>query len=172
MTQDKRICNLPSCNNEILNWRKNFCCKSHAGTFSAMSRFKDKDVIVKPAKVKKIKIAKPVAKKKQTRKEFMATFVGPIKIRRIRDALDPTDVRRICDRNAMLHLCTPIWANAQLIKEIYAISRKLTIETGVPHAVDHIVLLKHPLVCGLHNEFNLQVLSKTENSFKNNKFEV
>lgn len=34
--------------------------------------------------------------------------------------------------------------------------------------VDHIVPLNHPLVSGLHNEFNLSVIPKEENRMKDN----
>ncbi|QFP93690.1 hypothetical protein [Ralstonia phage P-PSG-11-1] len=37
--------------------------------------------------------------------------------------------------------------------------------------VDHIIPLKHPLVCGLHVECNLQLLSSEANNKKRNKFD-
>ena len=49
------------------------------------------------------------------------------------------------------------------IENIYALCPKnLT--------VDHIIPLKHPLVCGLHVEGNLQLLTLSENARKSNKF--
>lgn len=68
--------------------------------------------------------------------------------------------------NMRKRLCTPPWADLEKIKAIYA-------EAAQSNAtVDHIVPITHPLVCGLHVHYNLQLLSKSENSSKNNKFEV
>lgn len=61
---------------------------------------------------------------------------------------------------------TPPWANLDKISEIY---RKAALK-GL--AVDHIVPITHPLVSGLHVEYNLQLLTKSENSIKSNKFEA
>ncbi len=43
---------------------------------------------------------------------------------------------------------------------------------GLEFEVDHIIPLQAESASGLHNEFNLQVLTKEENRAKYNKFEV
>ena len=67
---------------------------------------------------------------------------------------------------------TPTWANKDKIKEIYAKAADLTLETGIKHEVDHIVPLTNDLVCGLHVEHNLRVITLNENRKKHNKFVV
>lgn len=66
---------------------------------------------------------------------------------------------------------TPAWANLQAIAAIYVEADRLTRETGVQHHVDHDVPLQHPLVCGLHVENNLRVLTAAANIRKSNKFD-
>lgn len=63
---------------------------------------------------------------------------------------------------------TPPWADFSKIRQIYATARELQEATGVPHEVDHIVPLQHPLVCGLHNEFNLVPRTRAQNQAKKN----
>lgn len=65
---------------------------------------------------------------------------------------------------------TVAWANLDKIREIYKLRNKLTNETGIPHHVDHIIPLNGRNVCGLHVEYNLQILSEVENKKKSNKF--
>jgi hypothetical protein len=67
---------------------------------------------------------------------------------------------------------TPLWADQDAIKAIYAEALRLKRETGVEHHVDHIIPLQGELVSGLHVENNLQVLPWRENILKRNHFEV
>ena len=74
-------------------------------------------------------------------------------------------------RAARKRRAMPPWANTEDIKQVYAKAETMRRETGFEHHVDHIIPLRHPLVCGLHWEGNLQVLTRTANQEKGNKFE-
>lgn len=65
---------------------------------------------------------------------------------------------------------TPPWVNRRLLMEVYHLAKHKSAETGVPHQVDHIVPLRHPLVSGLHVPWNLAVIPAIENVRKGNKF--
>jgi hypothetical protein len=67
---------------------------------------------------------------------------------------------------------TPAWADKKSIKEIYQLAAKLTESTGIMHEVDHIVPLTNKLVCGLHVEHNLRVVTFEENRKKSNTFRI
>lgn len=73
-------------------------------------------------------------------------------------------------RNAALLRATPPWADLRKISEVYREARRLTLETGVPHEVDHAVPLRHPLASGLHVPANLRVVTRDENRSKSNRF--
>lgn len=80
--------------------------------------------------------------------------------------------RRAAEKNANVE-----WADQDYIKDLYAHVKEAEDVFGAigldwKFHVDHIVPLQHDLVCGLHCEENLQVLSAEENLRKHNKFEV
>jgi hypothetical protein len=75
----------------------------------------------------------------------------------------------IAKRKAAKLQATPLWANDTEIRRQYELAKRLWAETGVEHHVDHIVPLQSALVCGLHVESNLQVLTAFDNLSKNNK---
>jgi hypothetical protein len=72
-------------------------------------------------------------------------------------------------RRAARQRATPDWASQTAIAEIYAEAVHLTKTTGIPHEVDHIYPLISRVVCGLHVEANLQILTKTANAQKHNR---
>lgn len=60
---------------------------------------------------------------------------------------------------------TPVWADLNKIKEIYA-------NCPPGYEVDHIIPLQGELVSGLHVPNNLQYLTKSENCSKGNRYEI
>jgi hypothetical protein len=65
---------------------------------------------------------------------------------------------------------TPSWADHQKIAEFYFAADFLGMVTGEWHHVDHAVPLQSNVVCGLHCELNLQILTGPENLSKGNRF--
>lgn len=58
------------------------------------------------------------------------------------------------------------------VKLKYLEAQRLSLETGVEYVVDHIIPLQHPLVSGLHNDANTQVITAEENRVKGNSFSI
>jgi hypothetical protein len=75
----------------------------------------------------------------------------------------------VAQRKAAKLRATPAWANHDAIAAFYAEAARLTRETGIPHTVDHYYPLLSPVVCGLHVEHNLRVITRSENSRKRNR---
>lgn len=74
-------------------------------------------------------------------------------------------------RRAQKLQASPTWANRVRINEIYLYGQQISQITNTKYQIDHIVPLINDLVCGLHNEFNLQILRKSENQSKSNAFD-
>ncbi len=79
------------------------------------------------------------------------------------------EIEKSVRRKRAKDLATPAWANLDKVREIYRLCREISEQTGVQHHVDHVVPLTSKLVCGMHNEFNLQILPGVENLRKNNR---
>lgn len=73
-------------------------------------------------------------------------------------------------RMARKKRATPTWANLDKVSAFYRSADALGMLTGEWYHVDHVVPLNGATVCGLHNEFNLQILTARENIAKSNRF--
>lgn len=68
---------------------------------------------------------------------------------------------------------TPKWLSKQdkiAMRDFYLRASMLSRKTGISYSVDHIVPLQGELVSGLNVPWNLQILTKEENSRKGNRF--
>ena len=65
---------------------------------------------------------------------------------------------------------TPLWADLEQIKRIYALCAKISEKTGIEHHVDHIIPLQGKDVCGLHVDNNLAIIPAKMNLEKSNSF--
>lgn len=73
-------------------------------------------------------------------------------------------------RRKGVELATPKWADLGKIASIYKYSETVSETTGVKHNVDHIIPLKHKLVCGLNIPSNMRVITAKDNFQKGNRF--
>lgn len=77
----------------------------------------------------------------------------------------------VAARRAKQLQATPIWSDQEAVREYYRAVSALNESFGAStFNVDHIVPLKHPLVCGLHAHTNLRVVTREENYTKNNRY--
>ncbi len=72
----------------------------------------------------------------------------------------------VAARKARKLQATPPWADMKAIQAVYEQARRVTLETGVLHEVDHVHPLQGKTLCGLHVHWNLQILTRTENRKK------
>jgi ribosomal 50S subunit-associated protein YjgA (DUF615 family) len=106
--------------------------------------------------------------------EVLAQLQAP---RVLRSAMERAERRRVNwrhqanKRHAAKLRRTPPWVDLEAIRALHAEARRLTLETGVEHHVDHVIPLQGRLVSGLHVHTNMQILTGSENSRKWNRFE-
>lgn len=84
-------------------------------------------------------------------------------------AENPDKVAALCAaRKAHVKRATPSWANKFFIAEAYHLAKLREKVCGGEWQVDHIIPLRGKNVCGLHVEFNLQVIPGKMNRQKYN----
>ena len=69
-------------------------------------------------------------------------------------------------RSRYVKQAKPKWVDEEKLMQFYQLAQELGLE------VDHIIPIKHDLVCGLHVPENLQLLTRSENAMKGNKFKI
>lgn len=67
-------------------------------------------------------------------------------------------------------ISVPYWVDREALVAIAREAKLLSVTTGIPHEVDHIIPLSHPRVCGLTVPWNLQILTQRENGKKGNRW--
>ncbi len=86
-----------------------------------------------------------------------------------RENQDKSNAQTRLYRARKLHR-TPSWANLKKIERIYQLASWASKFTDEPLEVDHIIPLQGETISGLHIETNLQIITRTENRSKGNKF--
>lgn len=71
---------------------------------------------------------------------------------------------------AQVILSCPPWQDRKQLMALHKQAQDLTVATGIPHVLDHIVPLKHPRVCGLSVPWNLCIVTHAVNQAKSNKW--
>ena len=155
------------------------CCKEsharyHAANVEKIKEYNAKYRASNPEKIKEY-LAANSEKIKEYQVEYRAANVEEIKKYNAKwCAANPEKNRaKSAKRRAAKLLAIPSWLTKEDYQAMEAINKeadRLTQETGVKYEVDHIHPLQGKLVCGFHCPSNLQILTKSENCSKGNKF--
>jgi hypothetical protein len=70
------------------------------------------------------------------------------------------------------YLSCPPWADRKALRELEKLAARLTLQTGIPHELNHIVPISHPLVCGLTVPWNMEVITRAKNNALSNCFDL
>lgn len=95
---------------------------------------------------------------------------NPDRALKFRHAQPALWAHRTMVRYARKKRAIPAWADLDKIAAIYAEAARISVETGVPHEVDHIVPLAGLEACGLHVAENLRIIPALDNRRKGRKF--
>ncbi len=87
-----------------------------------------------------------------------------------RDKYGPRRAEQDARRRLKMY-CPMAQMDSEAIVDMYREAAFLTATTGVPHQVDHVIPLHHPLICGLHVSWNMDILTAEENVRKSNSFD-
>ena len=84
------------------------------------------------------------------------------------------NINKCKGRRDSIKTATPSWlseSDTLHTKRFYEIAVAMS-EEGVKHEVDHIIPVNHPLVCGLHVPWNLQIITYEQNKAKGNSLQT
>lgn len=76
-------------------------------------------------------------------------------------------------RRAYVRACIlscPPWVERRALYALADTAKRVSLATGVPHVLDHIVPVTHPYVCGLTVPWNLRIVTAKANANKSNKW--
>ena len=106
----------------------------------------------------------------QAREDAMLSHIYYSQLSEIQKIYDSLALANI-NRYKLQKKATPKWASKKYIRLFNKLAKESS-KNGIKYEVDHIIPITHKKVCGLHCEFNLQIISKEENSKKRNSFDI
>lgn len=136
------------------------CCKAYATAWREENPDSFKEYYAEKKKELSANFKAWREENAESRAEYMAQW-----LKDNRALSNERAMRRVASKRR----ATPKWANRERMVEFYKDAERLTAETGIPHNVDHIYPLQGKIVCGLHCEANLNVITQFENIQKLNR---